>query len=454
MEMCARIGARLPTLTELARNVYASGRSNLANTDKTDKLWSAAIGGVSKAITMDLAKGGTELVSATSSRSFRCVWDVEPRPITFSGANCHGEPGKDGCQILKIGKMTYIVDSEDRYKQRWFSAAQECRMLGARLPYLGEFGALVRAGWTGGTKAKIWTEAKSGSNGVAPTWSGTDKTWDYTKNSLSTVGLGSETPFRCVSELVKLDDDEPVFPQPKAKDAFVVAPLLRIDSKPRQAANYWNASLDCFKDGGHIARADELSDAIRAGLPKPDASTYYLTGTTVGSYKCLTMKWGSSPADVRLYYGGDGDHRSSVETLTAKPYFCAYRPARDYEYSHMDYLKTNDELISYDESGVTHYVRCEELEKAHDLFTKANSANEYGMWVARDDELLYVLGRGVSLSTSDKLMTSGPTTNSDGALRMRGLYWDGKKDMAKANYGLVGYDKNAGHCAYASTVIH
>lgn len=456
LETCEAIGARLPTVTELQRNIFSNGASALANNNNTERLWSASVSAVNKVLTMELAKGSTEEVTATNKRRFRCVWDAEPRPITFSGANCNGKPKEDNCVTLKVGKITYIVDRYDRYKQDWFAASDECRQLGARLPYMGEFAALVRAGWPNGSNDKLWTEPYKTGGAVGMAWSGTDKSWVYTNYKPGGLDMNGAYPFRCISEQVALENDKPVFPQPKAADAFEVNPLLRIDMAPRKPANYWTATLECMNDGGHIARVDEFSAAIKAGLVKPandKGSTWYLTGTSVGSSKFARMRWGTTAKDPRLHYAGS-DRDSVAVTTATYGYYCAYRPNRAYDESFFEYLKANKEIESYQVAGVTHYGKNYENEKANDLFTKTESAVTSGMLVSRDDELVFLSSQKFPIAGTDLLMTSVPTSTDDGGLRMRAFNWNGTGEIKSSNYGRVTYTGGNGFIAYTSSIIH
>ena len=456
LEMCEKMGARLPTVTELHRNIFSNNESLLANGTNTEKLWSTSVSARNTVLTMSLAKGATDETAATSKMRFRCVWDAEPRPFTFSGANCHGKPNEDGCVTLKVGKITYTVDRYDRYKQDWFAASEECRQLGARLPYMGEFGALVRAGWPNGSNEKIWTEAYRANVAVGLSWSGTDKSWVYTSNKPAYYEMTGAHPFRCISEQVALVHDLPVFPQPKAEDAFEVNPLLRIDKTPRKAANYWTATLDCMKDGGHIVRVDEFSAAVKAGFVKPSndtGTTWYMTGTSVGGFKIARVRWGTSAKDYRVHYAGS-DRDTLAVTSTTYGYYCAYRPNRAYDASYFEYLKANGEIESYELSGVVHYGKNYENEKENDLFTKTESAVQYGMTVARDDELVLLTSQKFPIAGTALLMTAVPTSASDDSIRMRGFYWNGKDEIKSSNYGNTKYTGGNGFVAYTSSVIH
>ncbi|MBQ9244061.1 MAG: hypothetical protein IJ165_12735 [Proteobacteria bacterium] len=456
LEACKKMGARLPTVTELHRNVYADKVSGLANETNTEKLWSMSVSATNKITAVELAKGTTDSISAMTKMRFRCVWDAEPRPITFSGANCHGNPGEDGCVTLKVGKITYTVDRRDRYKQNWFAASDECRQLGARLPYMGEFASLVRAGWPNGTNEELWTETYREAVAVALPWSGTDKAWTYTTNKPGYHGTGKLYPFRCISEQVALEGGKPVFPQPKAVNAFEVNPLLRIDNAPRKAANYWNATLECMNDGGHIARADEFSAAIKSGLLKPSndtGSTWYMTGTGIGGFSIARMRWGTTAKDPRLHYAGSDRDSHSVTNATYK-FYCAYRPNRAYDAAYFEYLKTNKEIEAYQVSGVTHYGKNYESEKENDLFTKTETAVSYGMLVARDDELLMLTSKKFPIAGTELLMTASPTSAGDDSIRMRAFNWKGTGEIKSSNYGRVKYTGGNGFVAYTSSVIH
>ena len=92
----------------------------------------------------------------TIDNAYRCVWDPVERPITFTGANCHGKSNEDGCSKLKLGNLEYIVDRRDRPEQYWIQAAEECRKMGARLPTTAELYSLIRAGLANGANTPIW----------------------------------------------------------------------------------------------------------------------------------------------------------------------------------------------------------------------------------------------------------------------------------------------------------
>ncbi len=432
VQVCKNLGGRLPTPTEAIRNSATSGVSGaIGTTADTTGIWTDTTDSDKDYVELvKLATGALGKGKSSAKNDYRCVWDPTERPLTLSGVNCHGKPTENGCQEVKIGSINYIFDTRERPAQYWFQAAEECIKMGGRLPWPHEYPPLIVFGLANGSGEYNWSAPTSSGKAAGYKWNNTIKMVDD-ENCHFKLEFGSKRAFRCMSEPVKLDGSgKPVFPQPKVQNndgVLKVGPLLWIDSSPRKANYLYDAEYQCMKDGGRLASLDEMTFAIKNGLPRPSSDTkgdvVYLTSSPANCTKICNsgVKFGTTIAPY--YYPGS---LSKVTLDTASPYYCTYRPARDYDYSKLDESVKNETMIKVSESGVDYYIDAKNTSLNSNLFNTTVQAMKNDMRLPTDGELVYMIKNGLPKGTGANLMTSKSGLKGDSEhYGFRGVTWSG-----------------------------
>ena len=452
---CAAMGGRLPSSNEIFRNNWTTGQKGVGDATNANYLWTSDHLWSQHAIVRRLSDGGyTNYVYTTLTIPYRCVWDPEPRPIILEGVNCNGLPSdKESCVRITMGtrgKVSYTMDARDRAPLPWHAAQQDCRRMGGRLPTSGELMTMVMHGLPNGTGAWLWgdTVYYNGYQAFLFKWTGTvDGSYAYSSN-WSYTGWTTYEPYRCIYEDVQLVNKEPVFPQPKAKTAMEVTPLLRIDKEERSAANYWGASLDCREDGGRLASVDEMEAATRLGLKYKDNTWHYVRD----SYTTNTwvVRSGLASGGVPGTYWDLNANYGSTGPTVAYPYFCTYRPSRDYEATKalLDKRVADGYSFGYTQDfsakggkEIYHFVRDLTDQSGGNIISNIDSCNADGMYLPFDDDLTFMIRHGLEGGTNNYLWTA----NATGWLYYRAIRWSGT--------GSVGYDPSANnsHIAWSSS---
>ena len=432
---CASIGGRLPNSTEITRNSVALGEASIGDTTNTDAIWASDIYNANPTTVIlgnSAANKAVSNLARTTKAPYRCVWDADTRPITLSGVNCHSSSAQaNQCIQLKIGNINYNFDRADRGPLTWSAAAQQCREMGGRLPTIMEAIMAIRAGLPDGKGVNLWTSQLGNSGDSANfvklyKWTGTlNKTTAPAVTNLFThAGYSGQQYFRCVSEDVELDGRTPVFPQTKAATAKVVTPLLRIDATERTAKNYWDAAYDCMEDGGHIASADELLAAIRAGLVLTNKSVYF-TRTPYNAYQ-ITITGTTATGDDFSYT------HSNAAVNTSHPYFCAYRPNRAFDSvkGDLDEQAAVNTAFKYEQTfgsnKITYYTRdiSHTVSSNKNVFIDAETAAERGMYIPEIDELNFMIRHGLTFGAGKSITLITSTTATLGPA-FRATYWEG-----------------------------
>lgn len=466
---CQQLGARLPTPTEIYRNNDATGEAGLLNNSAEAYMWTDTVGkGKDKVEVMQAKDGKMDEESREKLTAFRCVWDPTERPKTFTGVNCHGNSQEDGCVKLKVGKNEYIVDRRERPEQYWIQAAEECRKMGGRLPMTTEFNSLIRAGIPNGSNQYNWAGATKSGSAAAFKWPqvGNSKV-DYSSVKSYRdfdISMTKKQRFRCISEAVKLVDNEPVFPQSKINQTFKADPLLRMDSKARSAATYYEAAYNCLNDGGHLPSIDEMTTAIRAGLKHDDDGTEYYWTSNLVSGSPTAVKF-SKELEIPYYYAHSGSSLAGKSYKKPYRYYCAYRPESDNDYSGID-----NKFYKVTSGGVTHYISEKNLyNNSLGVFTVFSNVDYVmriqSMRIPTDTELVYMikkgLGNGPGISNKIYVMTSNIHYH-DKSLVYVGYSWDGRGnidydpvELSNAIKRISFSDDNQRpYRMYATTVIH
>ncbi|MDB4962638.1 MAG: Tryptophan synthase alpha chain [Myxococcales bacterium] len=291
-ESCTSLGARLPTASELHRVRVPGALEHLP-------LWSSTADDVETQVTVGLLDGVASTAPLTKSVAYRCVCPA-PVPDGFAGSRCHG-PAFSPC--FALGPLN--VDNHDRPALRRNAAIAECANEHAHLadlPVLAEallFG-LVGSGSTIQTADVATYERVSTIRWTVARWLGYP-------GELGHLEVSAELPFRCAGWRV-----------PNAG--------YRADPVDHPIATWTVAHDDCIARGGHLARAAELTELIRAGLGNGSGFHVWTSDQTgYGNLEFLaaSVKWtGSEPRHASV----------SLDTLSWRykhdtlPYRCLYYP--------------------------------------------------------------------------------------------------------------------------------
>ena len=474
-EDCKKDGGRLPTPTEIYRIAGESG--GVWTGKETNKIWTSYnyLNDMMEAVYP--ADGSLEETLRTKAVTYRCVWDSQPKPITFTGTNCNGDSPDNACLNIKVNKVNYTIDAKDRMPQHWFQAAEECRAVGGRLPKMTELNDLIWAGAENGSDEYLWTwDAAYASEMFAPivvrwndvqdtsyaiTGKSVTHTSEYNNKAIAwynATASKSLARFRCISEPVSLTDGKPKFPQPKTEQAFQVDPLLYIDPRPRDANSYWEASWDCMaNNGGKLASVDEVTAAIRKGLVSTTTS-WILTSSLSGA-KTVLVRWDT---DFIVPYWNLKDNIKviAISASNKYPYFCAYRPNREWNkdvLNDLENLAESGEVFKND-NIITHYV----MNKAGDstgpnLFKDSQTSTYRGMMLPTNEELLYVIRRALPGGSNAYIRTSS-VLSSGTSMQSNTIRWKGDgsltyNPLSNTNTKGQAWSVKMGYRSYISSII-
>lgn len=458
-KMCKSLNGRLPTPTEIYRNNHSSGAKGVGTEDETTPLWTSYNLWDDQCETMVVADGSLSSAVRTTKLGYRCVWDPEPRPITLRGVNCNGnKDDKEQCVQVDANYVTYTVDARDRMEQYWFQAAEECRAMGGRLPSVAELNDIIWAGAPNGSNQYLWTSEGGNNSTLRPVrarWSGVQNSNYAMQNNVANGLWNTKSRFRCISEQVELDNDnQPIFPQKKVETAFKVDPLLYIDEAPRSAANWWDAGHTCMNDGGHLATADELSAAIRAGL-QSKTTNWILTSNLTWERVNLVLKWDT---DFVVPYWNINGNLTQVATNAAYQYYCAYRPNREFDSEVIDQIeeKVAKEEIFKTKSVATHYVLNKNVDSTgKNMFVDSYNSTARGMLLPTAHELAFAIKKGLPGGSGNWITTSSVWA-TDYNLGLQLLWWKGTGVASYNAYGqcsYTGWNGTYGYRSYISSVI-
>jgi hypothetical protein len=233
------------------------------------------------------AVGNLGATATTNRAPFRCAGPgfaagTNPNPIS-------GEfVGQDG------GFKGEVADSPTA---GWTAAHDACTSRGGHLARSAEMASLLIAGLPGGSNTFLWTADQNGYNGTdflssLILWNGLDPRTPYEyaggggPNYTTTwYYKNSAYPFRCI--YYPLD---PAFQAPTTctGGCFSMAlpgpvpATMWFDSNDRGPATWTAASAACRAEGGRLASARDLTEAIRGGLPNGPGPSVWLHTSELG----------------------------------------------------------------------------------------------------------------------------------------------------------------------------
>lgn len=259
--ICAGIGGRLPTATELYR-VSAIQSATVGQTIHTNYLWSVVPFSSTAQVRVRLSDANVANLATTSTTNFRCVCPA-PLPQTFTGNNCHGPPGS-ACFTLDTDNKRLNVDLQDRAPMAVGSALWECAFNRGRLTNSLTLFEAMQQGLPGGSNVYLSTaDAVTTTQVALLRWTGVATNPSYSA-AASDGANGTVRPVRCVGVNYESGTHPATVP-----DEFV-APLTRLKSETADSATTvaWLAAHDtCVSRGGHMPRGVELGELVQQGLP-------------------------------------------------------------------------------------------------------------------------------------------------------------------------------------------
>ena len=179
-----------------------------------------------------------------------------------------------------------------------------------------------------------------------------------------------------------------------------------------------------MQDGGHIASADELLAAIRAGLVLTN-TTVYFTRTPYNANQ-ITIKGTTATGDDFSYT------HSNAGVTTSHPYFCAYRPNRAFDSvkSDLDAQAAVNTAFKYEQTFGTNKISYYTRDISHTVssnknaFIDAETAADRGMYIPQIDELNFMIRHGLTFGAG-KTITLITSTNANLTPSFRTTYWEG-----------------------------
>ncbi|MFV2061112.1 MAG: hypothetical protein ACC653_10540 [Gammaproteobacteria bacterium] len=371
-KICAGIGARLPTATELFRNRYVDNTSLLTVDDAykgngEEWLWtSIKRTDQSQQFIIRLSEGaippsgtprtGNVTASAnTELRQFRCIWPINAKVTTgFTKERCFSKPGENCFKVSENVNM----DSKQRAPLDYAGAAQECRMSGASLPVVADYATAIQAGLPHGTN--LWNYTAN-----AISWFSTNPAnlsnnygvsivrfndlkapyWSYISGDRGAIAHPSTVHmnyrFRCIG----LEDASritlPVEPTCQGSQCFQLndaRSMLIADNSDRTATTFAVALDTCRELGADIPNQAEFSDLVRAGWDNGSNTWLWMADPVVYSdvnktdpanliltkhhYRNAVGKWSGKGLSNWTYRNGLGAPR---EANIASAYRCVWR---------------------------------------------------------------------------------------------------------------------------------
>lgn len=310
-DACSAIGGRLPSVTELNR-VRASTFSGIAYPSDDVASWSRTSVDIDLQATVRLSDGAIESRLIGDPQAYRCVCPA-PAPPYFAESRCHG-PGFEPC--FAVGKLN--IDNVDRPPLPRGAAIAECAGEHASVLELAPALEAIQAGLVGAPDGVHIATGDRGyyNTSTAIAWRGA--AWVPDPTHISNLETVTPARFRCAGygrELV-----------PRAvEETFQVPNGPAFDSADREPLAWADAHDACVANGGHLARSNELANAIVHGLPNGPAAYFLWTSDQTGYYAenfwAAAIRWTSPRLSYRYPDTITWHFKSDVQ-----PFRCAYYP--------------------------------------------------------------------------------------------------------------------------------
>lgn len=296
---CASVGARLPTVTELYRNIYGGSSSQnimeYFGITSSDPLWTLIPQSPNVYYTVTLLSTTAAYLSsaaATSTSRFRCIWN----------ANKAGFSNPQNCYTSCLsGNNWYIYDSTPRIPLTFMGAVAECGVYDASLPNLQLAYAL------GLTSSGYWVnEMFSIFSGIFYTHPGVVN--GAIPNQAAFPALDSTVnPFFCVSRLASINSQTDACSgacvrMTSGLNKFLInsADLGPVSNVTR-GVNLQTALSDCFSSSGTITSFEHLTSLSvnNINMVNPLWFTSIELSTT-NAWQYLTLSPASPPTAIAL----------------------------------------------------------------------------------------------------------------------------------------------------------
>jgi hypothetical protein len=329
---CAKLGGRLPTVTELYRNNTASGSSTISPPNATEYLWTQIADYRSKyRVTVRLSDGNISDQLETNKSYYRCIWPPTVPAKGFSDGRCYGKPG-DTCYNLETH---YNVDKWDRPALDFAAAVNECKFYNATVPDVLDWAWVITSGLPNGSNNFLWASNAmywhSGGHGHAGIrWSGIgEHGWYYNASTFGSVAyVYSRYRFRCKG-LEKPSNF--VAPSATCNGGCTKATLrgseIWADSKDRGTADYKSAFATCRALGGDLPNVEEATNLMHHGWAGGSNNWIWTSDALYwhsGGYGHPLVRWSGSGTEYWSFYGWSTN--ASLAAGTGKyRYRCIWR---------------------------------------------------------------------------------------------------------------------------------
>lgn len=330
-KVCADLGGRLPTATEIHR-VSAAQSSSVGQLYQTNYLWSLVPFDATQQHGLRLSDGGAVAQDLASMLAYRCVCPDNVARVGFSGDACNGPPGEE-CMSLSSGTGKLRIDRDDRATLNKAGAIWECAFHDA---HLAPVVALVEAIDEQAAGSNVWLHTADDAEYRYDTvlrWDGVVAAGTWVPAQGTTLSYGTTTdlrPFRCEGSSV----DTGTHPANVSNE--FVPPRGRglmgetTDTTTAGMASYIDAIAACWSRGGHLPTSTQLAELIQAGLPN-GSGNWLWTADGVGYHSVsmmnflhVVLKW--SGTDLRYAYANPAVMTWAWKTNTDYPFRCVYYP--------------------------------------------------------------------------------------------------------------------------------
>jgi hypothetical protein len=287
---CDKLGARLPTASEVYRNncnnraAFGDGLIWSFYTN-TLPLWTATPVEVGKHVTAYLCNSSTYVAQTSDATmtTYRCVYPLADEKVAFDGRRCLGRPGSN---CFAVDSVT-VIDAYPRPALTYVGASFDCHQEGASLASFLQNQLAVQGGLENGSMWQWLSDlyyVVSDTNAPALlNWSGKGTIfWQmlaWGTGSYGSYAANTAYQFRCAG-LAKPDQ----VTQPAPVETFCRGGCtggtikggtrVLVDTDNRQVSTWYQALRDCRSEGAWLPSAQQIQDLIHGGLANDGTSLW------------------------------------------------------------------------------------------------------------------------------------------------------------------------------------